>query len=110
MEKMIAFCGLDCAGCDAYKATQANDQALKEKTAAEWTKKFGFNFLPEMINCTSCRGNGAKVGYCSECGIRKCASGKGLENCGACSEFKTCKDINGFLTMVPDIAANLVRK
>ena len=25
MSTMIAFCGLDCAQCDAYKATQADD-------------------------------------------------------------------------------------
>ena len=30
MPRMTAVCGLDCAACDGYKATQANDQALKE--------------------------------------------------------------------------------
>ncbi len=29
MEKLIAFCGLDCAGCEAYIATQANDETAK---------------------------------------------------------------------------------
>jgi len=110
MTKNIAYCGLDCAQCEACIATQNNDQALREKTAAEWTKQFGFNFTPEMINCTGCKGDGVKVGHCSECQMRKCASGKGVTNCGACSEFKTCKTINDFIAQVPHVAANLAQE
>ena len=33
MNRMIAFCGLDCEKCDAYIATKNDDQALREKTA-----------------------------------------------------------------------------
>ena len=110
MEKLIAYCGLNCAECDAYIATKNNDQALKEKTAAEWSKNYNFAFTPDMINCTSCRGNGVKVGHCSECEMRKCASGKSIVNCGACGEFKTCKTINDFLAMVPAAMDNLVQK
>jgi hypothetical protein len=107
MEKMIAYCGLDCAGCDAYVAMKNNDQALREKTAAEWTKAHNFNFTPEMINCTSCKGTGVQVGYCSECEVRKCAVGKNIPHCGACNEFKTCKIINDFIAMAPHVKDNL---
>jgi hypothetical protein len=107
MEKIIAYCGINCAECGAYLAMQHNDQALREKTAAEWTKAHNFNFTPEMINCTSCKSDGVQVGYCSQCEVRKCASGKGVVNCGACSEFKTCKTINGFIAQAPNLAANL---
>ena len=107
MEKKIAYCGLDCAACDAYKATKNNDQAMREKVAAEWTKKFKINFSPNMINCTSCKSEGVKSGYCSKCEIRKCASGKNVVNCGACGDFKTCKTINDFLEHAPHAAENL---
>jgi len=110
MEKLIAYCGLDCAGCDAYIAMQNNDQALREKTAAEWTVAHSFNFTPDMINCTSCKGDGVQIGHCSECEIRKCAGGKGVENCGACDEFTTCKIINDFIAQVPFVKDNLVQK
>jgi len=30
MEIMIAYCGLDCAGCEAFIATQADDLAAKK--------------------------------------------------------------------------------
>ena len=110
MEKMIAYCGINCAECGAYLAHKNNDQALREKTADEWKKMHNFNFTPDMINCTSCKGNGVQVGHCSECEIRKCASEKGIENCGACAEFKTCKTINDFLIQAPFVKENLVQK
>jgi hypothetical protein len=109
MEKIIAYCGLDCAECTAYLAHQNNDQALREKTAAEWSKAHNFTFTPEMINCTSCKGDGVQVGYCSQCEIRKCAVEKAVVNCGACGEFKTCKTINDFIAQVPKAAANLAQ-
>lgn len=40
MNQMIAYCGLVCTDCAAYKATQANDQAALEKVAAEWREQF----------------------------------------------------------------------
>jgi hypothetical protein len=110
MEKIISYCGLNCAECGAYIAMQSNDQALREKTAVEWTKVHNFNFTPEMINCTSCKGEGVQIGHCSQCEIRKCASGKGVINCGACGEFKTCGIINDFLVQVPHVLENLVQK
>ena len=44
MNKLIGCCVLDCEKCDARIATIANDNALREKTAAMWTK------LNELIN------------------------------------------------------------
>ena len=110
MEKMIAYCGLDCAACNAFLAMKNNDQALREKTAREWSSAHNFAFTPDMINCTSCKGNGVQVGHCSQCEMRKCAMGKAVENCGACGEFKTCKTINDFMAQVPFVKDNLVKK
>jgi len=107
MEKLIAYCGLDCTQCNAYLALKNNDQALREKTAAEWAKMHNFNCTPDMINCTSCKGTGVQVGHCSECEMRNCAVKKGVVNCGACNEFKTCKTINEFIERVPFVVNNL---
>jgi hypothetical protein len=108
MRKIIAYCGLNCAECGAYMATQNNDQALREQTAAEWTKAYGSECKPDMINCHSCK-TGVLVGYCYECGVRKCASAKNVVNCGVCAEFKTCKTINDFLKQAPYLMDNLVQ-
>ena len=50
--QLIGCCGLDCEKCDARIATLTNDNALREKTAALWTKLNGVTISPEMINCT----------------------------------------------------------
>jgi len=106
MGNFIAYCGINCAECGAYLALQNNDQELREKTAAEWTAMHQFNFTPEMINCSSCKGNGVQVGYCSQCEIRACALDKAVENCGACGEYKSCNAINNFLDHIPAESKN----
>lgn len=92
MKQLIACCGLDCEGCAARIATVANDDALREKTAKEWSV---MNNAPqitaETINCMGCRTDGVKFAFCSEyCAIRKCVLGKGFDTCGDCNELDTC--------------------
>ena len=49
MNQLIACCWLDCEVCDARTATITNDSALREKTAALWSKLNGVPITPEMI-------------------------------------------------------------
>ena len=65
-DQLIGCCGLDCEKCDARIATLTNDNALREKTAALWTKLNGVTITPEMINCTGCRMEGAKTPFCDK--------------------------------------------
>ena len=107
MEKMIAVCGLDCASGGAFIAHRTNDDELRKKGAAEWTKSFNFAFEPAMINCTGCLSTGGvQIGHCAECGMRKCAVGKGLANCAACADYP-CETLEGFFKAVPEAKANL---
>ncbi|MFH0879523.1 MAG: DUF3795 domain-containing protein [Lentisphaerota bacterium] len=104
---LMSYCGLDCEKCEAFIATQKNDDALRGKVAGEWAKLYNAPILPEHIHCTGCRGNGVKFYYCEQlCAIRKCASGKGLEHCAACADFacETLKPVFGF---APDARKNL---
>ena len=109
MGKMIAYCGIDCSECGLYQAWLNNDQALREKTAAEWTKVHNFIFTPDMMNCTSCKGDGVHIKLCTECEIRNCAIGKKVITCGTCVEFKTCTIINNFLAQDPSSADSLIK-
>lgn len=82
MHQLIGCCGLDCEKCDARIATITHGNALREKTAALWTKLNGVPITPEMINCTGCRVEGAKTPFCdSLCPIRNCAREKGVSTC-----------------------------
>ncbi len=107
MERLIAYCGLDCAQCPGRIATVTNDDALRAKTAAAWKESFGFPLGPEAINCLGCKGEGAKIGHCSECGMRLCAIGRGVRDCGACAEYSSCAKIQEFTAQVPEAKANL---
>ena len=75
--QLIGCCGLNCETCDARIAALANDNALREKTAALWTKLNGVTITPEMIRCTGCRLDGAKTPFCDRLCTYITASGRG---------------------------------
>jgi hypothetical protein len=107
MAKMLSMCGLDCAACPAFLAHQTNDQALREKTAVEWSQQFHADLKPADINCVGCvKVEGVHIGHCGECEIRKCGLGRKVENCALCSDFE-CETIGKFLANVPWAKANL---
>jgi len=109
MAKLIAACGLDCAACPAYIAAMTDDDPLRAKTAKEWSQTFGFDCSPEMVNCHGCSAtDGVKMGYCTQCEIRACATtSKGLESCAACGDFAQCAKIAAFLSSAPEAKKNL---
>lgn len=92
MEGMIAYCGLDCAVCPAYIATQANDLAAQEQLLAKWRVEFN---SPEMdmsaVICDRCNSTGRHGGYCAFCELRACAIERGLANCAPCADYGCAK-------------------
>ncbi len=98
MKKLIAYCGLDCEKCQARIATINDDDALREKVAALWTKMNGVEITAQMINCIGCRTDGVKTPYCDTlCPIRQCALTKDVEHCGCCMEMENCSKV-GMIT------------
>ena len=92
MNQLIACCGLDCEKCDARIATITNDSALREKTAALWTKLNGVTITPEMIHCTGCRIEGAKTPFCDTlCPVHNCVREKKLDTCADCPRMDDCR-------------------
>ena len=106
MAKMIAYCGLVCTDCDAYKATQKDDDKLRTAVAEKWTKEYSHPFKAEDINCDGCTGTGQHVGYCSVCPTRKCASDKGVKNCGWCDDYP-CSGLEEMFKVRPDAKKTL---
>jgi len=103
MDKMIAYCGLDCAQCPAYQATQANDRESLEKTAAMWREQFNSPYITaDNIVCDGCMQDERLSGYCSMCKIRACASDKGITTCAPCPEYKVCEDLAEFHAHAPE--------
>ena len=94
MDKIIAYCGLDCSKCDAYIATKNNDEKLRIKTAELWSKLNGITILPEHINCEGCRCDGKKTVFCDKlCKIKQCAEDKKYQTCGDCNNIDNCNII-----------------
>ena len=108
MNRMIAYCGLDCEKCDAYLATVNDDRTLREKTAKLWSKLNHVTILPEQINCRGCRADGVKTIYCETlCEIRQCALKKGVETCGACPEMEKCPVVGTIIANNAEAKNNL---
>jgi hypothetical protein len=107
-EKIIAYCGLNCAACDARIATVTNDNELRAKVGKEWKARYNEpDILPAMINCTGCRDVGVKIGYCKQCVIRSCAISKNFQTCAECDKFENCPTLKGLHHYVPDALENL---
>ena len=98
MNQLIACCGLDCEKCDARIATITNDNALREKTAALWTKLNGVMITPEMINCTGCRMEGP---------IHNCVREKGLDTCADCPQMDGCQTLGRIAANNPSVLERL---
>jgi hypothetical protein len=107
MEKLIACCGLDCAICDARKATVTNDDKLQKATAENWTVQFNADITPEMINCTGCREEGVKFAHCTECEIRNCVKAQGFDTCADCDKLENCSIVSGVHKFAPEALVNL---
>jgi hypothetical protein len=107
MANLIAACGLDCAQCESYQATQSNDLLALEAVVEKWTQEYHANGLTvENIQCDGCMTAGRKVGHCSECQIRQCVIERGFSNCAACPDY-ACEQLTAFFQMVPPAQANL---
>jgi hypothetical protein len=53
MSEMVAYCGLLCNECLAYKATVADDMALREETAAQWRISTVWGAIPTCFSVTA---------------------------------------------------------
>ena len=109
MNQMIAFCGLDCAKCEAYIATQANDDAAKERVAAKWRQEYNTpDITVASVTCDGCVTlTGRLGGYCPQCPIRACGVARQIANCAYCADYSTCDKLADFFKSVPNARVTL---
>ena len=106
MSEMIAYCGLDCRECKAFKATQNKDFERKKEIAKQWTKGLNVEFKPEDINCKGCISDTIS-GWCRKiCKIRPCAESKKVRTCAHCDDYP-CGKLKEFLSDEPVATENL---
>lgn len=101
MSSLRGYCGIDCGECDAYIATINRDEALKARTAEQWSKELGIEMKPGELTCLGCKSN-VNTKYCGECPIRSCNETKGIEICADCKDYP-CERIESFLNQMPQV-------
>jgi hypothetical protein len=93
MDGMIAYCGSPCNTCAIYLATKENNDEKKNKMRIEIAQQIKEHYgqdckAEDVTDCDGCKAEGGRLFSGSEkCEIRKCAKGKGIENCAHCSEY-----------------------
>ncbi len=103
MDKIIAYCGLNCAACPAYLATQSGDPAALERVAAEWRVAFNApDITAASLACDGCLATigGRLADYCAVCEIRACAVERNVVSCAFCADYG-CAKLEGFLAQSP---------
>jgi hypothetical protein len=108
MADMIAYCGLDCVKCDAFRATQAGDLERKKQIAERWKKELKTVFTPEDIECDGCKSSRIS-GWCRKgCSVRPCAVQREVKTCAHCSDY-LCEKLGRLLSDEPVARATLER-
>jgi len=94
---MIAYCGIKCSACDAFIATQADNDAKRTEIAAKIKNDSGAEVNPADINCDGCKAtSGIQIDFCNQCQIRACSASNGYETCADCEEMDVCEYL-GFI-------------
>ena len=91
-KKEAAVCGLFCPSCTLFIGTHEDPRRLETMAAA-------FNQPVESLKCDGCRTERRNM-YCSSCKLTLCASEKGLDFCGLCSEYP-CDELKAFQSILP---------
>lgn len=101
MTKLIAYCGLDCAECAGYQATQADDLEAMERVAAQWRVDYNAPSIDvQAVTCDGCTSDKRLGSHCAECEIRACSRERGYASCAACPDY-ACEQLQGFFAMAP---------
>ncbi len=83
--QILAPCGIDCAICPAYHATQESDHDELAKIAEKWASD-DTSYEAEDLICDGCYGERISKD-CGACWIKNCVRDRGLENCAHCKEY-----------------------
>jgi hypothetical protein len=104
-QQMLVYCGIDCSGCPAYLATQANDIEKLTALASEW---FDGSTDYTIMLCDGCKSSDRLMKWCCECPTRLCVRERGLENCAYCDDYG-CEKLLKVFEMSADAKTNLER-
>jgi hypothetical protein len=93
MHEMIAYCGLNCAGCPIFLATVEPDvqkqKGMRIEIARLCREHYGMEIrVEDVTDCDGCHSEtGRLFSACVKCEIRSCARERKLESCAYCADY-----------------------
>jgi hypothetical protein len=93
---VLGYCGIDCKACPAYEGTiTTNPDLLRKSAGSFWDGAYS---AAEWV-CLGCTPADQQflAKFCSQCKIRVCAIGKGIQNCAACDDYDSCPTLHEFI-------------
>ncbi len=107
MTTLFAYCGLNCAECTAYIATQSNDLPAQEKLLGEWRVAYASpDMTMDAVTCDGCTSCLRLGGYCNACPVRACGEQRGVQTCAHCPDYG-CDTLEAFLQAAPEVRIKL---
>jgi len=108
MAKLSSYCGLDCGECEAYIASQKNDRAELDAVAKKWAAQYGGKEMAgDACICDGCAaGRRVSTAHAATCGIRVCASKRGVITCAHCPDYG-CATLQQFFAFAPVLKEKL---
>jgi len=112
--RQVTYCGLYCGLCSQCNRTPRQARALRETMQKDGWDQWGrempqfaefWEFLGRLVDleaAASCRGGKCGAPFC---GIRKCASQKGVDTCPFCDEYPCHRFeglAKGYVTLLAD--------
>ena len=87
MTELIAFCGLDCAQCPAWRGLARTREEERAKLAEEWSTET-HPLIAKDLDCEGCVGpDDQLVSFCRACDIRRCGTERNVLNCASCADY-----------------------
>lgn len=86
-EPIIAFCGLVCNECPAWRGLARTGEEERARLAQEWSTP-AFPLTAKDLDCEGCIGpDDQLVAFCRDCDIRRCGTEREVLNCAHCPDY-----------------------
>lgn len=84
---LIAFCGLNCVACPAWRGLARTSEEERGRLAQEWSTET-LLLTAKDLDCEGCVGPDDQLApFCRGCDIRQCGTERNVLNCAHCPDY-----------------------
>jgi len=86
-DPIIAFCGLICTDCPAWRGLARTSAEERARLAREWSTE-AFPLTAKDLDCEGCVGPDDQLApFCRGCDTRHCGTKREVLNCAHCADY-----------------------